>query len=77
MAAVGDKLIEVDAKLAGSSPPNGGSGRLSLMMKLRPGVIFHDGEPLDAEPVRFNIERDKTASYSRRKSELAPVKSVT
>src|SRR5258708_30111847 len=46
-------------------------------MKLRAGVTFHDGETLDAEAVRFNIERDKTASYSRRKSELAPVKSVT
>jgi peptide/nickel transport system substrate-binding protein len=81
MAAVCDKLIEVDAKLAyvpqlateWSWAPDG----LSLTMKLRAGVTFHDGEPFDAEAVRFNIERDKTASYSRRKSELAPVKSVT
>jgi peptide/nickel transport system substrate-binding protein len=81
MAAVCDKLIELDAKLAyvpqlataWSWAPDG----LSLTMTLRTGVIFHDGEPLDAEAVRFNIERDKTASYSRRKSELAPVKSVT
>jgi peptide/nickel transport system substrate-binding protein len=81
MAAVCDKLIEVDPKLAyvpqlateWSWAPDG----LSLTMKLRAGVTFHDGEPLDAEAVRFNIERDKTASYSRRKSELAPVRSVT
>jgi peptide/nickel transport system substrate-binding protein len=81
MAAVCDKLIEVDAKLAyvpqlateWSWAPDG----LSLTMKLRAGVTFHDGEPFDAEAVRFNIERDKTVSYSRRKSELAPVKSVT
>ena len=81
MAAVCDKLIEVDARLAyvpqlateWSWAPDG----LSLTMKLRAGVTFHDGEPFDAEAVRFNIERDKTASYSRRKSELAPVKSVT
>jgi peptide/nickel transport system substrate-binding protein len=81
MAAVCDKLIDVDAKLAyvpqlataWSWAPDG----LSLTMKLRAGVTFHDGEPFDAEAVRFNIERDKTASYSRRKSELAPVKSVT
>jgi peptide/nickel transport system substrate-binding protein len=81
MAAVCDKLIEVDAKLAyvpqlateWSWAPDG----LSLTMKLRASVTFHDGEPLDAEAVRFNIERDKTASYSRRKSELAPVKTVT
>jgi len=81
MAAVCDKLIELDAKLAyvpqlateWSWAPDG----LSLTMTLRAGVAFHDGETLDAEAVRFNIERDKTASYSRRKSELAPVKSVT
>jgi peptide/nickel transport system substrate-binding protein len=81
MAAVCDKLIELDAKLAyvpqlateWSWAPDG----LSLTMKLRAGVTFHDGEPFDAEAVRFNIERDKTAPYSRRKSELGPVKSVT
>jgi peptide/nickel transport system substrate-binding protein len=80
MAAVCDKLIEVDARLAyvpqlateWSWAPDG----LSLTMKLRAGVVFHDGEPLDAEAVRFNIERFKTAPYSRRKSEIAPVKSV-
>ena len=49
---------------------------LSLTMKLRAGVLFHDGEPLDAEAVRFNIERYKTAPYSRRVSELKPVKAA-
>jgi peptide/nickel transport system substrate-binding protein len=81
MAAVCDKLIEVDAKLAYvpqlATEWSWAADGLSLTMKLRAGVTFHDGEPFDAEAVRFNIERDKTASYSRRKSELAPVKSVT
>ena len=81
MAAVCDKLIEVDAKLAYvpqlATEWSLAADGLSLTMKLRAGVTFHDGEPFDAEAVRFNIERDKTASYSRRKSELAPVKSVT
>ena len=49
---------------------------LALTMKLRPGVVFHDGEPLDAEAVRFNLERNKTAAYSRRQSELKPVKGL-
>ena len=49
---------------------------LSLTMKLRAGVLFHDGEPLDAEAVRFNFERNKSAPYSRRLSELKPVKAV-
>jgi peptide/nickel transport system substrate-binding protein len=81
MAAVCDKLIEVDAKLAYvpqlATEWSWAADGLSLTMKLRAGVTFQDGEPFDAEAVRFNIERDKTASYSRRKSELAPVKTVT
>ncbi|HMK79287.1 MAG TPA: ABC transporter substrate-binding protein [Xanthobacteraceae bacterium] len=81
LAAVCDKLIELDAKLnyvpqlatEWHWAPDG----LALTMRLRPGVVFHDGEPLDAEAVRFNIERDKTAPFSRRPSELKSVQSVT
>jgi peptide/nickel transport system substrate-binding protein len=51
--------------------------RLALTMTLREGVVFHDGAPLDAEAVRFNFERNKSAPYSRRQSELKPVKAVT
>lgn len=29
----------------------------SLVLKLREGVKFHDGEPLDAEAVKYNLER--------------------
>src|SRR5262249_47815147 len=39
--------------------------------------VFHDGEPFDAEAVRFNFERNKTAPYSRRQTELKPVRGVT
>src|ERR1043166_1599522 len=79
-AAVCDKLIDLDAKLA--YVPQLATGwswsadRLALTMTLRPGVVFHDGEPFDAEAVRFNFERSKTAAYSRRQSELKPVKAV-
>src|SRR5262245_25541757 len=81
LAAVCDKLIELDEKLAyvpqlateWSWAPDG----LSLTMKLRPGVVFHDGERLDAQVVQFNIERYKSAAYSRRQSELKPVRAVT
>jgi peptide/nickel transport system substrate-binding protein len=81
MAAVCDKLIELDDKLsyvpqlatAWAWAPDG----LSLTLTLRAGVTFHDGEPLDAAAVKFNIERYKTAPTSRRVSELKPVKAVT
>src|SRR5438045_8021840 len=81
MAATCDKLIELDDKL--SYVPQLATGwvwgpdNLSLTLTLRAGVIFHDGEPLDAEAVKFNLERFKTAPYSRRQSELKPVKAVT
>ena len=75
LAAVCDKLIELDDKLsyvpqlatAWLWAPDG----LSLTLKLRAGVTFHDGEPLDAEAVKFNLERFKTAPYSRRQSLLS------
>jgi peptide/nickel transport system substrate-binding protein len=80
MAAVCDKLIELDASL--NYVPQlatawvWSADALSLTLTLRAGMIFHDGEPLDAEAVKFNIERFKTAPYSRRAAELKPVKSV-
>ena len=45
---------------------------------LKPGLTFQDGTPVDAEAVKFNIERildPKTAS-AQMKSELGPVQSV-
>lgn len=35
--------------------------RLSWTLVLRDGIVFHDGTPLDAEAVRFNIERHRTS----------------
>ena len=79
-AAVCDKLIDLDAKnnfvpqLAKSwewSPDN-----LALTLKLREGVKFHDGEMLDADAVKANLERYRTAPESVRKGELKPVTSV-
>ncbi|HEX6979257.1 MAG TPA: ABC transporter substrate-binding protein [Alphaproteobacteria bacterium] len=48
----------------------------SLLIKLRQGVTFHDGEKFNAEAVKFNIERHKTMPGSNRRGELAPVTSV-
>ncbi|HET7401367.1 MAG TPA: ABC transporter substrate-binding protein, partial [Usitatibacter sp.] len=79
-AAVCDKLVDIDEnlkivpQLATSwqwAPDN-----KSLTMKLRPNVTFHDGEKMDAEAVKFSIERHKTLPGSNRKGELAPVASV-
>ena len=47
-----------------------------LVMKLRPGVKFHDGEKFDAAAVKFNIERHLNLPGSNRKAEISAVKSV-
>ncbi|KGM32428.1 ABC transporter substrate-binding protein [Inquilinus limosus] len=49
----------------------------ALTLTLRDGVLFQDGEPLDAAAVKVNLDRYRTAPISRRKSELKPVADVT
>ncbi|MFL5073915.1 MAG: ABC transporter substrate-binding protein, partial [Microvirga sp.] len=52
LAAVCDKLIDLDAKLSFvpqlATEWSWADDGLALTMRLRPGVVFHDGEPLDA-----------------------------
>jgi len=48
----------------------------SVTLKLRPGVKFHDGEPFNAEAVRFNIERHINTPGSFRKTEIGEIKTV-
>ena len=48
----------------------------SVVIKLRPGVKFHDGEPLNAEAVKFNIERHINTPGSFRKTEIGQISSV-
>jgi len=47
-----------------------------LVMTLRRGVLFHDGETLDAAAVKYSIERHLTMPESVRKSEIGAVKAV-
>jgi peptide/nickel transport system substrate-binding protein len=60
-AALCDKLFDVtpDLKIVPQLATGyewASNGR-SVVIKLRPGVKFHDGEPFNAEAVKFNIER--------------------
>ena len=48
-----------------------GADRLSLTVKLRPGVNFQDGAPFDAAAMVANIVRYKTLSDPIRKAEVA------
>ena len=47
-----------------------------LVIKLRAGVKFHDGEPMDAAAVKFSLERHLTMPGSNRKAEISAVKSI-
>src|ERR1700722_7840897 len=47
-----------------------------LVLKLRQGVKFQDGEPLDAAAVKFSIERHLNMPGSNRKAEISAVSGV-
>jgi peptide/nickel transport system substrate-binding protein len=79
-AAVCDKLIDTDPdnnfvpQLATAwswSPDN-----LALTLTLRDGVLFQDGEHLDADAAAVNLQRYRSAPESVRKGELKPVAAV-
>ena len=79
-ASLCDKLVDLDENLKivpmlATSWEWSADGK-ALTMKLRPNVVFHDGEKLDAAAVKYSIERHKTIAGSNRKGELAPVASV-
>src|ERR1043165_1599604 len=63
-----DKLFDIDEKLnvvpqlalGYDTAPDG----LSVTIKLRPNVKFHDGEPFNAEAAKFSLERHMSMSGS-------------
>ena len=79
-AGLCDKLFDLDERLnivpqLATSYQWSGDNK-SLTIKLRNGVTFHDGEKLDAEAVKFNLERHKNMQGSSRRGELAVVTSI-
>jgi len=79
-AALCDKLVDIDEKL-NIVPQLATSWQFapdnkSVTFKLRQGVVFHDGEPFNAEAVKFNIERHQTMPGSNRRSELTAINGV-
>jgi peptide/nickel transport system substrate-binding protein len=79
-ASLCDKLVDIDENLKIvpqlATSWEWSADNKALTMKLRQGVTFQDGEPFNAEAVKFNIERHKTMPGSNRKAELALVSGV-
>jgi peptide/nickel transport system substrate-binding protein len=78
-AGLCDKLFDINEKLetvpqlalsyAWATPTE-------LVIKLRPGVLFHDGETMDAAAVKYSLERHLTMQGSFRRSEISAMDHV-
>src|SRR5712675_735643 len=63
-ASLCDKLFDIDDKLnivpqLALSSETSEDGK-TVLIKLRPGVKFHDGEPLDAAAAKYSLDRHLT-----------------
>lgn len=78
-AALCDKLFDINEKL--EIVPQLATGHrwedpTTLVITLRDGVRFHDGERLDAEAVRYSLNRHLTLQGSFRRAEINSMESV-
>ena len=78
-AGLCDKLFDTDEKL--QIIPQLALGYewtdpKTLLIRLRPNVTFHDGEPLDAAAVKYTFERDLTLPGSFRRGEISAIDHV-
>jgi peptide/nickel transport system substrate-binding protein len=79
-ASICDKLFDIDEKLnvvpqLALSHKTSADGK-TVTLKLRPGVMFHDGEAFDAAAAKYSLDRHLNMKGSFRKPELASVDSV-
>jgi peptide/nickel transport system substrate-binding protein len=76
-----EKLYEIDEQLRilpqlAAALPTFGDGGKTMTIKLRAGVKFNDGTPMNAEAVRFSLERHRTLKGSNRRSEIDAITAV-
>ena len=78
-AGMCDKLFDIDEKL--NIVPQLATGYewadpKTLLIHLRPGVLFQDGETLDAAAVKYSLDRHLTMPGSFRRSEISAIDHV-
>jgi peptide/nickel transport system substrate-binding protein len=76
LAGLCDKLFDIDGKL--NIVPQLATGYewsddRTLVIHLRSGVRFHDGETMDANAVKYSFERHLTLQGSFRRSEISSI----
>jgi peptide/nickel transport system substrate-binding protein len=76
-----EKLYDLNAQLQivpqlAASLPTFSADKRTVTIKLRTGIKFNDGTPLNAAAVKQSLDRHKTLKGSVRASELAPVTSI-
>ena len=79
LAGLCDKLFDIDEKLHIVPQLATGydwSDDRTLVIHLRSGVTFHDGETMDANAVKYSLERHLTLHGSFRKSEISSIDHV-
>jgi peptide/nickel transport system substrate-binding protein len=80
-ASMCEKLYEIDENLnihpqLAAEMPRFTDGGKTVTIRLRPGVKFNDGTPMDAAAVKFSLDRHRELAGSTRKSELTLVTEV-
>ena len=79
MTALCDKLFDFDAKLnivPGLATGYEWADSKTLLIRLRPGVQFQNGEKFDADAVKYSLERHLNAVGSFRRSEIGAMDHV-
>jgi peptide/nickel transport system substrate-binding protein len=80
LAALCDKLLDVDENLRFvprlAERWQWSDDRRALTLTLRADARFHDGDPVNAEAVRFSLHRAATLNASRRRSEIAEITAI-
>jgi len=76
-----EKLYEIDESLRiypqlAAEMPTFSDGGKTVTIKLRSGVKFNDGTPLNAEAVRYSLDRHLSMKGSARRSELELVNAI-
>ncbi|MGX7707180.1 ABC transporter substrate-binding protein [Methylobacterium sp. Gmos1] len=79
-AALCDKLVDIGPDLKPvpqlATEWAWSDDRKALTLRLRPGVRFHDGEPMNAAAVKYSLERHLKMPGSQRRGEIAPIDTV-